>query len=173
MEGNSVTMTGADIGSFEGCKRVVELVMAKDAICLVKPCSFNGIYQPSIMESFPMGDITLLSYFYDRIAPLVDSSSASPLSFPIKRIAELAQLVCQGSSSWAPHFGRNKEVMEELHGRPEYCLDLSFMYTLLRLGYEFDDNRLVTIAKQIDNTELGWALGAGIALVGAHVECVA
>jgi guanosine-diphosphatase len=138
----------------------------------VKPCSFNGIYQPSIMESFPTGDIMLLSYFYDRIAPLMGASSTRS-NFPIKRIGELARIVCQGATSWAAHFGSNKEAMEELHDRPEYCLDLSFMYTLLRLGYEFDDDRLVTIAKQIDNTELGWALGAGIALVGAHVECIA
>jgi guanosine-diphosphatase len=125
------------------------------------------------MESFPTGNIMLLSYFYDRIAPLLGSSQEPPSSFPISQIAELAEIVCQGSGSWDAHFGNNKEAMDELHDRPEYCLDLTFMYTLLRLGYEFEDDRSVTIAKQINNTELGWALGAGIALVGAHVECVA
>jgi len=173
LEDKPVMMTGADIGSFQGCKRLVELVMAKDAICLVKPCSFNGIYQPSILDSFPAGEIMLLSYFYDRIAPLIDTSSSTLPSFPIKRIGELAEIVCRGPESWASHFGSNREVMEELRDRPEHCLDLSFMYTLLRLGYEFTDDRRVTIAKQIDSTERGWALGAGIALVGGHVQCVA
>jgi guanosine-diphosphatase len=114
----------------------------------------------------------LLSYFYDRLSPLLGSAQESQ-SFPIKRIAEYADVVCQGSDAWNKEFGHNKEAMFELHDRPEYCLDLTFMYTLLRLGYEFDDSRPITIAKQIDNTELGWALGAGIALVGAHVECMA
>jgi guanosine-diphosphatase len=125
------------------------------------------------MEGFPKGNIMLLSYFYDRIFPLLDALNDKLLSFPIRRIADLAEIVCGGADSWHVHFGHRKEAMEELRDRPEYCLDLTFMYTLLRLGYEFDDSRSVTIAKQIDNTELGWALGAGIALVGARLECVA
>lgn len=52
--------------------------------------------------------------------------------------------------------------MDELRGRPEYCLDLTFMYTLLRLGYELDDSRQVRIAKKVGETELGWCLGAAI-----------
>jgi len=125
------------------------------------------------MESFPTGSVVLLSYFYDRIFPLVEVSEDEMLpSFSIGRIAELAEIVCQGKDSWNTHFAHNIRAMEELNDRPEYCLDLTFMYTLLRLGYEFEDNRSVTIAKQIENTELGWALGAGIALVGANFECL-
>ncbi|KAG8833354.1 Guanosine-diphosphatase [Serendipita sp. 399] len=45
-------------------------------------------------------------------------------------------------------WGESKNLMEELAGRPEYCLDLSFMYALLRLGYEFGDDRGVRIGKQ-------------------------
>jgi guanosine-diphosphatase len=126
-----------------------------------------------MMESFPTGNIMLLSYFYDRIAPFLEVSQGTSSSFSIKWIAELAEIVCQGMDAWHAHFAHNKEAMDELRERPEYCLDLTFMYTLLRLGYEFDDNRPVMVAKQIDSTELGWALGAGIALVGAHLECVA
>lgn len=39
--------------------------------------------------------------------------------------------------------------MDELEGRPEYCLDLSFMYALLRLGYEFGEDRDIRIGKQV------------------------
>lgn len=49
--------------------------------------------------------------------------------------------------------------MNELRGRPEYCLDLTFMYTLLRLGYELDEERHVSIAEKVGQTELGWCLG--------------
>jgi hypothetical protein len=47
--------------------------------------------------------------------------------------------------SWAG----NQMAMEE------YCLDLTRMHALLRLGYEFEYLRPVEIGKQIDGTELG------------------
>ena len=61
--------------------------------------------------------------------------------------------------------------MNELEGRPEHCLDLTFMHALLRLGYEFGDDREVSIGKQIEGTELGWCLGATIAMVGGDLKC--
>lgn len=144
-------------------------------VCHVKPCSFNGVYQPSLLDSFPTGPTLLLSYFYDRLAPLLappalpSSSSkevADPteeLVFPISLIKDLARVVCEGEHAWkthkfpftstvrnAPlHWGDSREVMEELRDRPEYCLDLSFMYALLRLGYEFGGDRGVRIGKKV------------------------
>ncbi|KAI0304320.1 nucleoside phosphatase family-domain-containing protein [Multifurca ochricompacta] len=160
----NVTMVGGDIGSFEACNRIMQLVMAKDAICEVKPCSFDGVYQPSLLDTFPNGKILLLSYFYDRINPLLPPSTSRPLT--IASIADLATDVCLGQPSWEKRWGDNKQAMEELLDRPEYCLDLTFMHALLRLGYEFDDGRTIEIGKRIDGTELGWALGAAIAMVG-------
>ena len=40
------------------------------------------------------------------------------------------------------------------------------MHALLRLGYEFSDEREMRIEKKVDGTELGWCLGATIELVG-------
>ena len=40
------------------------------------------------------------------------------------------------------------------------------MYGLLRMGYEFDDEKQVRIEKKLGGTELGWCLGATIELVG-------
>ena len=62
--------------------------------------------------------------------------------------------------------------MKELEVRPEWCLDLTFMHALLRLGYEFSGDREVELGKQIDGTELGWCLGATIKMVtGAELKC--
>ncbi|KAF8509721.1 hypothetical protein JB92DRAFT_3185196, partial [Gautieria morchelliformis] len=49
------------------------LVLAKDAPCPVAPCSFAGVYQPALHDAFPAGagHVLLLSYFYDRLAPLL------------------------------------------------------------------------------------------------------
>ena len=186
-----VFMTGSDVGSFDACNRIIQLVMAKDSICEVKPCSFNGVYQPSLLDTFPHGKVLLLSYFFDRIHPLLPSTLSSssdttstktssstfdPDSARLKvsTIASLARTVCAGKSSWTTHFQdpssssakANKELMDELEGRPEWCLDLTFMYGLLRLGYEFEDGRDVMIGKRIEGTELGWSLGAAIGMLG-------
>ncbi|KAG8996774.1 Guanosine-diphosphatase [Tulasnella sp. JGI-2019a] len=230
-EGFNVTMAGEDVGSFDHCNRIVELVMAKDAVCTTKPCSFNGVYQPNILETFPSGGILALSYFYDRIFPLLSYSAHSasssslasrawglgsgnkspnklkststqkkptPGSMPISDIATLAQRVCDGPSSWEKYWGptsafaqsysapsskttpanATKEIMAELHDRPEYCLDLTFMHALLRLGYEFGAERDVRVEKKVDDVELGWCLGAVIAMLLAEdgdgsLTCVA
>jgi guanosine-diphosphatase len=166
----NVTMIGEEVGGFEACDRIMQLVMAKDTICEVKPCSFNGVYQPSLLDTFPAGKVLLLSYFYDRLQPLL--SKKSPRRITVSTFATLAKDVCNGKSSWTKKWGNNKDAMAELEGRPEYCLDLTFMHALLRLGYEFADDREVTIGKQIEGTELGWCLGATIAtMVGGELKC--
>ncbi|RDB14812.1 putative guanosine-diphosphatase [Hypsizygus marmoreus] len=163
----NVTMDGEEIGSFEACNRVIELVMAKDAICEVKPCSFNGVYQPSLLDTFHTGKVLLLSYFYDRLAPLLPPST--PIT--VSTVAATARDVCQGRPQWLKRWGANAHAMAELGKRAEYCLDLTFMYGLLRLGYEFEDTREMVIGKQLQNTELGWCLGATLAMVGGELTC--
>lgn len=64
--------------------------------------------------------------------------------------------------------------MEELEDRPEYCLDLTFMNALLGLGYELGPKRKLMVEKKLNGVELGWALGAGLALVeNAELTCTA
>ncbi|EDR00213.1 uncharacterized protein LACBIDRAFT_334333 [Laccaria bicolor S238N-H82] len=169
-EERKVTMDGGDIGSFEACVRVVQFVLAKDAICELKPCSFNGVYQSSLLSSFPNGKV-LLSYFYDRLSPLLPLSSSSPIT--ISTIASTARQVCKGRDEWLRnHWATDSELMApELTDRPEWCLNLTFMHALLRLGYEFEDGREVPIGKEIGGTKLGWCLGATIVMVGGELKC--
>jgi len=170
----NVTMHGV-MGGYEACNRVVELVMAKDAICEVKPCSFNGVYQPSLLDTFPRGKLLALSYFTDRIKPLLPvsySSSTSQLS--IATLTQLAKDVCAGPETWKTVWGDNAEAMAELEDRPEYCLDLTFMNALLGLGYELTPQRSLLVEKKLRGVELGWALGAGLALIEkAELKCTA
>jgi guanosine-diphosphatase len=140
--------------------------------CEVKPCSFDGVYQPSLLDTFQGGKVLLLSYFYDRIKPLLSPSDDHP-PLSVSSLEDLAKDVCLGQAAWEERWGGNKLAIEELADRPEYCLDLTYMYVLLRTGYEFDDERAVDIGKQIDGTELGWALGAAIAMVGGELICKA
>jgi guanosine-diphosphatase len=121
------------------------------------------------MDTFHTGKI-LLPYFYDRINPLLPVDQRDKL-LTISSISGLAEHVCASPTSWEERWGSDKAVMEELEGRPVWCLDLTFMYTLLRLGYEFGEDRQAKIWKQIDGTELGWCLGVTLAMVGADLTC--
>ncbi|KAM0790060.1 hypothetical protein ACM66B_005388 [Microbotryomycetes sp. NB124-2] len=161
-----VTMVGTGAG-FEACRRVVDVMIAKDAACEEPPCAFAGVYQPALGEVFAAGKVWALSYFYDRIAPL---GLESP--FSISDLRQLTSDVCAGPSSTAwKRFKSNKTAMEELSDRPEYCLDLTFMYSLLSLGYELEDERQVWIGKKVQDVELGWALGAALEMIQGHLSC--
>jgi len=122
------------------------------------------------METFSSGKVLLLSYFYDRINPLLPVDQRDEL-LRISSIAKLAKDVCAGPKSWEKRWGSDKAVMEELEGRPVWCLDLTFMHTLLRLGYEFGEDRQAKLGKKIDGTELGWCLGATLSMIGADLTC--
>jgi guanosine-diphosphatase len=141
------------------------------SICEVKPCSFDGVYQPSLLDTFPRGQLLALSYFTDRIKPLLPSTQQS---LKVGDLTQLAKDVCAGPDVWGTRFEGNQLALDELRDRPEYCLDLTFMNALLGLGYELREERELLVAKQMEGVELGWALGAGLALVEkASLTCTA
>jgi guanosine-diphosphatase len=141
------------------------------SICEVKPCSFDGVYQPSLLDTFPRGQLLALSYFTDRIKPLLPSTQQS---LKVGDLTQLAKDVCAGPAVWETRFEGNQLALDELRDRPEYCLDLTFMNALLGLGYELREERELLVAKQMEGVELGWALGAGLALVEkASLTCTA
>ena len=138
------------------CRGLAEKILQKTAPCSIAPCSFNGIHQPSLAKTFSKEDIYIFSYFYDRTAPL-----GMPESFTIRELHDLTSAVCAGEESGAWKMFEGVEgAIEELRGRPEYCLDLNFMLALLHTGYEMGIDREVRIAKKIGDNELGWCLGA-------------
>lgn len=168
----NVTMHGSN-GDYDACNRLVELVMAKDAVCEVKPCSFNGVYQPALIDTFPRGKFLALSYFYDRIVPLLSGSTEGG-KITLGELKKMAQDVCAGPESWKKRWGSDEKAMAELEDRPETCLDLTFMHGLLGLGYELHEERELLLEKKLSGVELGWALGAGLALVEkAELKCLA
>jgi guanosine-diphosphatase len=130
------------------------------------------VYQPSLLDTFPRGQLLALSYFTDRIKPLLSTNSNSMLT--IGDLTSLAKDVCAGPAAWRRRWGKNSAAMAELEDRPEYCLDLTFMNALLGLGYELGPERELVVEKKLRGVELGWALGAGLALVEkAELTCTA
>lgn len=151
----SVTMTGPkEISAAAQCRGLAEKILKKDAECKLAPCSFNGVHQPSLEKTFAREDVYIFSYFYDRTKPL-----GMPDSFTLDELHQLANTVCAGGANWQI-FETVDGAMEDLQGRPDWCLDLNFMLGLLHTGYEMPLSREVKIAKKIKNNELGWCLGA-------------
>lgn len=162
----TVNMTGPRTGSPTQCRALAEKVLHKDAECKLAPCAFAGVHQPSLSKTFAREDIYLFSYFYDRTLPL-----GMPSSFTLSELKDLAGKVCEGeqSGAWKVFEGMEGEgpggTLEDLRGRPEWCLDLNFMLALLHEGYEIPMEREVRIAKKIGGRELGWCLGASLPLL--------
>lgn len=116
-----------------------------NSICEVKPCSFNGVYQPSLLDTFPKGTFLALSYFYDRIRPLFSPEDAETKAFDLPYVESLAKLACSSEDVWRAEFEGNEKALEELGEREEYCLDLTFMHALLGLGYEIEADREIMV----------------------------
>ncbi|POS86941.1 guanosine-diphosphatase-like protein, partial [Erysiphe pulchra] len=163
----SVNMVGPSSPAPAQCRRLAEKILYKHTDCAITPCSFNGVYQPSLSTSFSTEDIYTFSYFFDRINPL-----GMPESFTLHELLDLTTQVCSGESQWGI-FASVPGALEELRGRPEHCLDLSFIVALLHTGYEMPIDREIKIAKKIKNNELGWCLGASLPLLntGSGWQC--
>jgi len=156
-----VNMTGPSPGSPAQCRALAEKTLKKSAECALAPCAFNGVHQPRLDQTFAREDVYLFSYFYDRIEPL-----GMPEAFTLRELHGLTERVCEGpkDGGWKG-FDAFAGAREELEGRPETCLDLSFMLALLHSGYEMPMDREVRIAKKIKGNELGWCLGASLPLL--------
>lgn len=155
----TVNMTGPTAGSTELCRSLAEKTLHKDKQCLLAPCAFDGVHQPSLEETFAREDVYLFSYFYDRTQPL-----GMPDTFTLRQLQALTSRVCEGGDAWKA-FEVVPGALEELNDRPETCLDLNFMLALLHTGYEMPIDREVKIAKKIQGNELGWCLGASLPLL--------
>ncbi|KAK9447125.1 nucleoside phosphatase family-domain-containing protein [Limtongia smithiae] len=154
-----VNMTGPSEPSAVQCRFLTEQILMKDEECAVPPCSFNGVHQPSLSRTFSREDIYIFSYFYDRTYPL-----GMPHSFSLAELRELTAKVCKGTPGW-DSFASIPGAIDELSDRPEWCLDLNFMTSILHMGYDIPLEREVKIAKKLKGNELGWCLGASLPLL--------
>lgn len=164
---HSITFTGPTSPLPAHCRALTEAILHKDAACDLTPCSFNGIHQPSLSRTFATSPIYIFSYFYDRARAL-----GMPDAFTLSELSLLTEKVCLGPTAW-DSFASVDGAIDELKEHSERCLDLSFMVSLLKQGYDLPAEREVRIAKKIAGNELGWCLGASLPLLakGSGWEC--
>lgn len=141
------------------CRQLAESVLNMDSECATGPCSFNGVYQPSLVKAFHRNsDMWVFSYFYDKTNPL-----GFPSSFTVEELKDLTSTVCSGSNLWKDVLlGDSVQALVE---EPHWCLDLSFITAMLHTGYNIPLSRELRTAKKIANNELGWCLGASLPLL--------
>ena len=76
----------------------------------MKPYSFNGVYQPSILETFAQGNVLLLSCFNDRVLPFLSASTTlTPNDLTVSTFTSLAQTVCRGPTACENALWGNEE----------------------------------------------------------------
>ncbi|OBZ81096.1 Guanosine-diphosphatase, partial [Choanephora cucurbitarum] len=100
-------------GSFDDCLGVADLALNKHKPCDFAPCSFDGIYQPPIADTFTEGPIYIFSYFHDRTQPL-----GLPASFRLPQLASLTEAVCSGAYL---ENVTDVSLRDEILDRPEWC----------------------------------------------------
>jgi len=129
--------------SFSDCYDYAQRLFKKEDLCVHKPCSFNGVFQPSIGKGFS-GDLLAFSYYYDRLEPFLPADEI----VTVGKIKELAQKICDGQ-------------MPEKHVGT-MCMDFAYLYALVSTGYELPDEHNLHIKKKINGIETAWCLGAMI-----------
>lgn len=164
----TVDFKGTDTPAGAQCRFLAESILKKDTACTQKPCSFNGVHQPSLVKTFKdTSDLYVFSYFYDRTQPL-----GMPSSFTLQELTDLAKVVCNGETTWINSLSAIDGSIKELREEPQWCLDLSFQVALLHTGYDIPLHRELKTAKTIDGNELGWCLGASLPLLdGKNWKC--
>ncbi|KAI7907768.1 nucleoside phosphatase GDA1/CD39 [Cokeromyces recurvatus] len=145
------------------CRGIIEKIFNKEKVCPLAPCSFDGIYQPPLEETFIDRDLYVFSFFYDLTQPL-----GLPQEFTVREFGELANRVCSRDIEALKHVPNALHILKE---SPDYCLDLTYTHALLRIGYDISPERIVRTAKKINNAETGWCLGASIAMLNNNQLC--
>ncbi|EDO14780.1 hypothetical protein Kpol_370p8 [Vanderwaltozyma polyspora DSM 70294] len=159
-----VDFHSTEIPSAPQCRRLAEDILKKKLNCEIKPCSFNGVHQPSLVHTFKeTNDMHIFSFFYDRTQSLGFSET-----FTLQELKDLSRNICQGKTAWEAMYQNSPGVIEELNSDPYYCLDLSYQVTLLQTGYDIPLLRTLKTAQKISDKEIGWCLGASLPLIESN-----
>jgi Golgi nucleoside diphosphatase len=148
---NDVKLKGSS-GGWAPCSELVKRALFSDVgdsskSCKREPCSIGGVHQPKIPHNAP---IYALSFINDRVRDLgLDGS----VGFTLAQLKEKSEPVCS-------------EAKDRLHGANQaVCLDLVFIYILLREGYGISEDRSIHSGQKINGYETGWTLGSALSVI--------
>ncbi|KAG0262013.1 Guanosine-diphosphatase [Mortierella polycephala] len=161
--GKNVVLVGvSDPG--DQCRTVVWAIFDKQRACHLEPCSFNGVYQPTLHTAIE-DDIYAFSFFFDLTAPFRLGSETPHQEMTLEELQHLTDRVCIGDENGFRDFHGSAEAMKQIHKSSDLCMDLSYIYGLLEYGYDVPKERKIKLAKKIQGYETGWCVGASFAVL--------
>ncbi|ORY08177.1 nucleoside phosphatase GDA1/CD39 [Basidiobolus meristosporus CBS 931.73] len=160
----TLTLVGIATG-MEQCHELMYKMLDKSVECPTSPCSFNGIYQPKLTETFTHQEIYIFSYFHD-----ITQRLGFKQNIGLWEIQEANKKICE--RTFFPELSESEAVKFFMQpDRFHDCLDLSYLFSLLHHAYEIPLDTPLKVAKKIDDIETSWSLGAALTLLDEYSSC--
>ncbi|KAG7361681.1 GDA1/CD39 nucleoside phosphatase family protein [Nitzschia inconspicua] len=121
-------------------------------------CAFAGIYQPPLPQvNNDIDEFIATSNFVDvfNFLQLGERAAISEIVFAAKKVCSLSWTDLQEYNANLDNGGS----VDDLHTLAQMCFRSIFVYQLLRNGWGFGDNYVMTVADVINGQKMGWALG--------------
>jgi len=119
-------------------------------------CGFAGIYQPPLPKINSAVDEFIATSNFVGVYEFLQLGEQATVS----RIGKVAEKVCSLSWKELKEYNANlKSPIKEELVLAQFCFRSNFVYQLLRHGWEFGDEYVMTAADVINGQKMGWALG--------------
>ena len=148
----------AKAARFDKCLEIVGTMFPKSKCEYETSCSWSNIFQPRLSH-WHRGPLFAFSYYFDRLEhffseypdPAKKSIGPEGGEVTVGFVKTIAQNVCEAIKE--PYISHAKGTM---------CMDLTYLYALLNVGYQLDDALPIQVRKKINDVETAWPLGAMI-----------
>ncbi len=141
-------------GDFQACRKAIEADLERPA-CANPPCASMGVHQPPMSGDF----VAISGYFYTAGFHNMEDK---PLN--LDALAQAGQTLCD--TPWDELTQQHPDMPTQYLHR--YCFNTAYIGALLTTGFGFDpQTSTITARDHINNTELGWTLGAMMVLANA------
>lgn len=149
------------ISNQKNCEKLTLSVLNLEKKCIYDFCSFDGVYQPNLSQYKKM-TFYLLSYFYDMTIPLGFQNH-----FTLSSLKRFNDKVCKEVKFW--RFLFSPSFFPLLESNPLWCQDVTFIYSMLKHGYKFQEDNQLKLVSSIDGKEATWSLGAALMLLNKYL----
>jgi len=146
----------------EACSKATYLLLRKETnkewcdFQMDGDCGFAGIYQPPLPKINAAVDEFIATSNFVGVYDFLQLGERATVS----RIGKVAKKVC--SLSWEELKEYNADLKSPIKEElvlAQFCFRSNFVYQLLRNGWEFGDEYVMTAADVINGQKMGWALG--------------
>ncbi|CAF0933686.1 unnamed protein product [Adineta ricciae] len=153
-DNKTITMIGE--GDFTSCAKHLVTLLNLNATCKRKPCSLNGIYQPTI--NYDSQDFYGFSEFWYTMEDILKMGG------PYGRLSFLNASINYCNSNWSDirQWYNNKQFPKaDLNRLLLQCFKSAWLYAFLHDGLRFPVNyQRLRSASLVNNNDVQWTLGA-------------